>query len=227
MAQKLGATVTTQTDRWGCLLKADIVISASGCPHYVLTREEAERIAAERNRVALLILDINLPRDIDPEVRRVDGILLYDLDGLERTAHRPAAGRTAELAEIEKIVAAEAQAFHTRIQAQTIAPTAVALQQRMEEICRQELESFIKERGPFTREQDQLLHAITAQVIHKIAGSLARELKDLPEKEEQEQMTRAVTRLFHLKPPQQALAGTRSKKEDDERKRQRAVAINY
>jgi glutamyl-tRNA reductase len=82
--------------------------------------------------VALLILDINLPRDIDPEVRRVDGILLYDLDGLERTAHRPAAGRTAELAEIEKIVAAEAQAFHTRIQAQTIAPTAVALQQRME-----------------------------------------------------------------------------------------------
>jgi glutamyl-tRNA reductase len=124
-------------------------------------------------------------------------------------------------------VAAEAQAFHTRIQAQTIAPTAVALQQRMEEICRQELESFIKERGPFTREQDQLLHAITAQVIHKIAGSLARELKDLPEKEEQEQMTRAVTRLFHLKPPQQALAGTRSKKEDDERKRETAVAINY
>jgi glutamyl-tRNA reductase len=227
MAQKLGATVATQTDRWGCLLKADIVISASGCPHYVLTREEAERIAAERNRVALLILDINLPRDIDPEVRRVDGVLLYDLDGLERTVHRPAAERTTAPAEIEKIVAAEAQAFHSRMQAQAVAPTAVALQQRMEEICRQELESFIKERGPFTREQDQLLHAITAQVIHKIAGSLARELKDLPEKEEQEQMTRAVTRLFHLKPPQQALAGTRSKKEDDERKRQTAVAINY
>jgi glutamyl-tRNA reductase len=229
MAQKLGATVATQTDRWGCLLKADIVISASGCPHYVLTREEAERIAAERNRAALLILDINLPRDIDPEARRVDGILLYDLDGLERTAHRPAAERTTALAEIEKIVAAEVHAFRSRMQAQMVAPTAVALRQRLDEICRQELESFIKERGPFTREQDQLLHAITAQVIHKIAGSLARELKDLPEKEEQEQMTRAVTRLFHLEPPQQALAGTRSKKEkeEDERRKQTAVAINY
>ena len=227
MAQKLGATVATQTDRWGCLVKADIVISASGCSHYVLTREEAERIAAERNRVALLILDINLPRDIDPEVRRVDGVLLYDLDGLERSAHRPAAERPGAQAEIEKIVAAEVQAFRSRMQAQMVAPTAVALQQRLEEICRQELESFVKERGPFTREQDQLLQAITAQVIHKIAGSLARELKDLPEKEEQEQMTRAVTRLFHLESPQQALAGTRSKKEDDERKRQRAVAINY
>ena len=226
-ARKLGAKVATQTDRWGCLLKADIVISASGCPHYVLTREEAERIAAERNRVALLILDINLPRDIDPEVRRVDGVLLYDLDGLERTVVRPAADRTPALSEIEKIVAAEVQAFRIRMQEQTIAPTAVALRLRLDEICRQELESFIAERGPFTREQDQLLHAITSQVIHKIAGSLARELKDLPEKEEQEQMTKAVARLFHLESPQQALAGTRSKKEEDERKKQTAVAINY
>jgi len=226
-ARKLGAKVATQTDRWGCLLKADIVISASGCPHYVLTREEAERIAAERNRVALLILDINLPRDVDPEVRRVDGVLLYDLDGLERTIVRAAADRMPALAEIEKIVAAEVQAFRSRMQMQMVAPTAVALRQRLDEICRQELESFIAERGPFTREQDQLLHAITSQVIHKIAGSLARELKDLPEKEEQEQMTKAVARLFHLESPQQALAGTRLKKEEDERKKQTAVAINY
>jgi glutamyl-tRNA reductase len=226
-ARKLGAKVATQTDRWGCLLKADIVISASGCPHYVLTREEAERIAAERNRVALLILDANLPRDVDPEVRRVDGILLYDLDGLERTIVRPAADRTPALAEIEKVVAAEVQAFRSRMLEQMVAPTAVALRLRLDEICRQELESFIVERGPFTREQDQLLHAITSQVIHKIAGSLARELKDLPEKEEQEQMTKAVARLFHLESPQQALAGTRLKKEEDERKKQTAVAINY
>jgi glutamyl-tRNA reductase len=177
--------------------------------------------------VALLILDINLPRDIDPEVRRVDGVLLYDLDGLERTVVRPAADRTPALSEIEKIVAAEVQAFRIRMQEQTVAPTAVALRLRLDEICRQELESFIAERGPFTREQDQLLHAITSQVIHKIAGSLARELKDLPEKEEQEQMTKAVARLFHLESPQQALAGTRSKKEEDERKKQTAVAINY
>jgi glutamyl-tRNA reductase len=193
----------------------------------VLTREEAERIAAERNRVALLILDINLPRDIDPEVRRVDGILLYDLDGLEQTAHPTAAERPGVQPEIEKMIAAEVQAFRSRMRAQMVAPTAVALQQRMEEICRQELESFVTERGPFTREQDQLLHAITALVIHKIAGSLARELKDLPGKEEQEQMTRAMTRLFHLEPPQQALAGTRSTKEADERRKQKAVAINY
>jgi Glutamyl-tRNAGlu reductase, dimerisation domain len=103
----------------------------------------------------------------------------------------------------------------------------VALRNRLDEICRQELESFIRERGPFNREQDQLLHAVTARLMQKIAGSLARELKDLPEKEEQEQMTKAVARLFHLETPQQALAGTRSKREEDERRKQAAVALNY
>ena len=121
---------------------------------------------------------------------------------------------------------AEAQAFRSQLQAQSSVPTIVALRQRLEEICRQELDSFIAERGPFTREQDQSLHAITAQVIQKIASSLARELKDLPEKEEQEQMTKAVARLFHLETPQPALAGAKSGKKDDGKKRT-AVAINY
>ncbi len=209
------------------MLRADIVISSTGCPHVVLTREEAERIAAERNRVALVILDIGMPRDVDPDVRRVDGILLYDLDGLERAVKSNPVERTATAGEAERIVAAEAQAFSGSLQAESVVPTIVALRRRLDEICRQELESFTQERGPFTREQDQSLHAITAQVIQKIASSLARELKELPEKEEQEKMTAAVTRLFHLEPPKGALAGTISEKPKNERRKEHPVAINY
>jgi glutamyl-tRNA reductase len=224
VAEKLGGTAATLADRWQCMLRADIVISGTGCPHVVLTREEAERIAAERNRVALVILDIGMPRDVDPEVRRVDGILLYDLEGIERGVRNNTTEQTAA-ADAEKIVAAAAHAFRGKLQAENVVPTIVALRQRLEEICRQELESFIEERGPFTREQDQSLHAITSQVIQKIASSLARELKDLPEKEEQEQMTAAVTRLFHLQSPKVALAGTRSEKAN-ERNQPRAIAIH-
>jgi len=104
-------------------------------------------------------------------------------------------------------------------------PTIVALRHRLDQICRQELESFIKERGPFTREQDQSLHAITIQVIQKIASSLARELKEIPEKGEQEQMTAVVTRLFHLDAPQQALAGAKSERKNEQRK-EHAIAVN-
>lgn len=227
VAERLGGTAATLADRWTCMLRADIVISSTGCPHVILTREEAERIADERNRVALVIMDIGMPRDVDPEVRRVDGILLCDLEGLERAVKNDSAEGVAAAAAAEKIVAAEAQAFRSKLQAESVVPTIVALRHRLEELCRQELESFVEERGPFTREQDQLVHAITTHVIQKIAGSLARELKEFPEKEEREQMTSAVTRLFHLESPNKALAGTRSEKEQNERDKQRAVAINY
>ena len=224
MAEKLGGTEAPLSERWKCLVRADIVITATGCPHVVLTREEAERIAEERNRVALVVLDIGMPRDVDPDVRRVDGILLYDLEGLERAVQNKTEEQDAATVEADKIVAEEVQAFRIQMQAQSTVPTIVALRQRLEEICRQELESFTEDRGPFTREQDQSLHAITQQVIQKIASSLARELKEVPEKEEQERMTAAVTRLFHLATPKQALAGTRSEKDAHERTKQTAVA---
>jgi glutamyl-tRNA reductase len=226
LAQKLNGTAAAPADRWKSLLQADIVISGTGCPHVVLTREEAERIAIERNRVAMIIVDLGMPRDVDPEVRRIDGMLLYDLEGLERAVRGHAAERTEAAAEAEKIVAAEAQSFRSKLRSESVVPTIVALRQRLDEICRQELESFIEERGPFTREQDQSLHAIAAQVIQKIASSLARELKELPEKEEQEQMTAVVTRLFHLQSPQSALAGAKSEKKH-ERNKPQSIAINY
>jgi glutamyl-tRNA reductase len=227
VAERLGGTAATLADRWSCLLRADIAVSATGCPHVILTREEAERIAGERNRVALVIMDIAMPRDVDPEVRRVDGILLYDLEGLERSVGGNAAERRIAAEEAEKIVAAEAQAFRGKLQAESVVPTAVALRRRLEEICRQELEFFVEERGPFSREQVQSLHAVTAHVIRKIAGSLVRELRELPEKQEQEQMTAAITRLFRLESPEGALAGARSERREDERRQGRAAVINY
>lgn len=225
LARTLGGTESTLADRWTCMLHADIVISGTGCPHAILAREEAERIAIERNRAAMVIVDIGMPRDVDPEVRRVDGILLYDLEGLERTIKNSAAEDTTAATEAETILAAETLSFRQTLRAQSVVPTIVALRHSLEQICRQELESFIEERGPFTREQDHSLHAITAQLIQKIASSLARELKELPEKEEQERMTAVITRLFHLESPQTALAGTRSERRKNERIHNNSVAI--
>ncbi len=89
-------------------------------------------------------------------------------------------------------------------------PTIVALRMRLDEICRQELDSFRQENGPFSRDQDEMLTAMMSRMTQRIAGSLARELKELPEKVEQEQMTTALQRLFHLQTPEPALAGTTS-----------------
>lgn len=231
LAEKLGGTAATLAERWQYILSADIVLTASGCPHMILTREEAERIAAERNRLALIILDLGMPRNVDPEVSWVGGMLLYDLDSLDRAVKNDSSERIVAATQAEKIVVAEAHAFHGQLQTESAAPTLVALRRRLDQICRQELESFIAEHGPFPREQDQSLHAITTQVIQKIASSLDRELRELPEKEEQAQMNAAVARLFHLDSPQRAIAGTRSERQQNEQREEQredhAVAVNY
>jgi len=227
LAGELGGTAATLADRWQCMANADIVVCGSGCPHVILTRPEAERIARKRRGLPLVILDIAMPRDVDPEVRRIDGIVLCDLESLERVVKHSSLDKDAiaAVAEAEKTFLAEAQAFLTKLQAEGVVPTIVALRQRLNEIRRQELKFFIQERGPFTKEQDQLLNAITGELVGEIASSLARELKELPEKQDQEQMTAAVQRLFHLETPKTAPAGTRSDSTPPDESGQ-AVAVN-
>ena len=207
IAEKLGGVPVAFEERWPHLVEADIIISSTGCPHVILTRDEAERIVHERGGRSLCLVDIAVPRDIDPAVRHVSGVFLYDVDDLEQVVKHNSGERRAAAEEGQKIVALEAHEFRRKLQAERVVPTIVALRQRLEEICRQELDSFCHEFGPFSQEQDKTLHTVTSRITQRIAGSLARELKEMPEKVEQEQMTAAVQRLFHLGSPEKALAG--------------------
>jgi glutamyl-tRNA reductase len=211
LAAKLGGLPIPFEERWQHMAEADIIISSTSCPHTILSREEAELMVRGRKDQPLVIVDIAMPRDIDPEVREVKGIFLYNLDDLENVVDHNAGEREAAAAEAQKILQAEAQGFRRKLMAERVVPTIVALRQRLDEICRQELDSFRQENGPFSKDQDEMLTAVMSRMSQRIAGSLARELKELPEKVEQEQMTTAVQRLFHLETPETALAGTRSR----------------
>ena len=210
LAAKLGATPVSFEDRFQHLKKADIVVSSTSCPHFVLSRQEAETIAKERKHKPMVMIDIAVPRDIDPAVREVEGIHLFDMDQLEQTVQRNASGREQAAEEADKIVRAEVQGFRRKLMAERVVPTIVALRQRLDELCRQELEVLRKEFGPFTEDQDQALTALTSHITQRIAGSLARELKELPERQEQDVLTAAVGRLFHLEQPITAAAGTKN-----------------
>lgn len=210
LAQKLGATAVSFEDRISLLKTADIVVSSTASPNPILSRSEAEGIARDRKHKPMVIIDIAVPRDIDPAVREVEGIQLFDMDDLEQVVQRNAVGRQAAAEQAEKIVAAEMQGFRHKLMAERVVPTIVALRQRLDELCRQELEVLRKEFGPFTEDQDQALTALTSHITQRIAGSLARELKELPEREEQDHLTAAVGRLFHLEQPIVAAAGTKN-----------------
>jgi len=217
LAAKLGGVAIPFEERWQHTAEADIIISSTSCPHTILSREEAEILVRGRNQgegedraseaKPLVIVDIAMPRDIDSAVREVKGIFLYNLDDLENLVDHNAGEREAAAAEAQKILEVEARGFRRKLIAERVVPTIVALRQRLDEICRQELDSFRQENGPFSRDQDEMLNAVMSKMTKRIAGSLARELKELPEKVEQEQMTAAVQRLFHLQTPDMALAG--------------------
>lgn len=208
LAGKLGGTAIPFEERWEHMKRADVIISSTSSPQAILSREEAELMVRGRKEQPLVIVDIAMPRDIDPEVRNIKGVFLYDLDDLEDVIDRNAAEREAAADEAEKILHCEAQEFRRTLAAQRVVPTIVALRHRLDDICRQELDSFRQENGPFTQDQDEMLSAVMSRITQRITGSLARELKELPEQVEQQQMTTAVQRLFHLQTPESAVAGT-------------------
>ncbi len=196
------------------MAEADIIISSTSCPHTILSREEVEFMLRGRkdkdNDHPLVIADIAMPRDVDPAVRNVKGVFLYDLDDLENVPDENAGEREAAAREAQKILLAEAQGFRGKLMAERVVPTIVALRLRLDEICRQELDSFREENGPFSKDQDEMLNAMMSRMTQRIAESLARELKGLPEKLDQEQMTTALRRLFHLQTAESASASSKS-----------------
>lgn len=198
LAEKLQGKAVPFEERWGHLAEADIVISSTGCPHVIFTREDAERIRRERGERPILLIDIAVPRDIDPAVKEVPGIILHDIDDLEQAVQENLNGRRAAAADAEAMVREEAQSFRRRLAVQRVVPTLVALHERLEEIRRQEMETYRRELGPLSATEEKALEELTSRTVERIAGLLGRELRETREIPEQDRLTAAVRRLFHL-----------------------------
>lgn len=188
LAGRVGVQACAFEERWTRLAAADLVISATAAPGFILRADHVKQIARQHQSRNLVLMDLGLPRNVDPAIRELGGVILYDLDDLERTAKLHPESRESEL-QAEKIVLAEVQGFRKELMGEGATPAIAALRHRLDEICRQELESFRLEQGPFPKDQDQLLAAVSARITHKIAGSLAREIKDPPEVKRHRQMT--------------------------------------
>jgi glutamyl-tRNA reductase len=192
LARSLNGCAFAYEERLAQVREADIVISSTSSPSFILTRAETEEIVEQRDGAPLLLVDIALPRDIEPTVREVPGVFLYDIDQLEQVTEKNAGERKLAAADADKMVAEEAKLFRARLAAERVVPTIVAL------------------RGRLTEEQVGCLQTLAARITQRISNSLARELKDEPEKLEQDRMTEAVQRLFHLDQLAKAVAGTRN-----------------
>jgi glutamyl-tRNA reductase len=176
LAERAGIKAFGYEEIWDRMIAADLVISATSSAHCVLRMDEMMRVASLRGGRKLVLIDLALPRDVDPGVRSIEGLLLYDLDDLERVI-TPANNHRESEAAAQRIIVEEVRRFRKEMVNEQASPTIVALRHRLDEIFREELDAFRQERGPFPKDQDQMIAALGARLTHRIAGSLSREIK--------------------------------------------------
>jgi glutamyl-tRNA reductase len=157
--------------------QADIVISSTGAPHPIFRREDGQAFLQRRRNRPMFFIDIAVPRDVDPEMGKLEGIFVYDIDDLQQVAAAHMAERSREASDAEALIAGEVERFHQRQRAVNAAPAIVALQQQAEEIRQAELKRVQARLGTLSAEQIAAVEALTRGLVNKFLHPPMQALK--------------------------------------------------
>ena len=177
---------------------ADIVITATGSQRPIISRAQLEAAQGHRRGSALFIIDIAVPRDVDPAVGEIEQVFLYNIDDLQIIVEENLSRRAAEVERAESIVNDEVTKFMAWQRSRSAVPTVVALRQRFESIRRSELQRLEGKLGPLTPEARARVDEVTRLIVEKLLLEPTEQLKALPDEETQAAYTEAVNRLFRL-----------------------------
>ncbi len=203
LARELGGVAVPFDGMAGHLIEADVVISSTGSPGYVLDQAAVRAAIQRREHRPLLLIDIAVPRDIDPQVAELDGVQLYDIDALQLVAETDALSLNQAVAEAEGIAAEETAKFLSWWERMDVVPLITALRGRAEEIRRAEVDRTLrklKKQWPTDGDSaipDQLaphLEAMTSALVKKLLHDPTLHLKETRDPWQQQ----VVRRLFNL-----------------------------
>lgn len=176
------------------LAECDIVIASTSAPHHVIEPAQVQRALEARRQRGLFLVDLSVPRNIDPAIARVDGAYLYDIDDLQQVAETNRERRRCEATRAEEIVASEVRAFRRRAETEDAVPTIVELRARVDEIRGAELEKCLRKLGPIPVEQREAIECFAAQLTNKILHQPIVELK------KSAPLRGAIRMIFGLRP---------------------------
>jgi glutamyl-tRNA reductase len=156
---------TSREDLAAQLATADVVVSSTSSPDIVLDAETVER---HRHGRQLLLIDLAVPRDLDPAIHELDGCFLYDIDDLQAIVVETLAGRRSEAERAETIVAAEAEKFHEWHASLDVVPAIASLRARAEAIREAELRKAEPVLGKLDESERNAIESLTAQIVNKL-----------------------------------------------------------
>jgi glutamyl-tRNA reductase len=174
---------------------ADVVVSSTTASGYVLDAETVER--ARRGR-QLLLIDLAVPRDLDPAIHELDGCYLYDIDDLEAIVAETLAGRRSEAERAEAIVASEAEKFHEWQASLDVVPAIASLRAHAEEIREQELAKAEGVLGRLDESQRRAIETVTSRIVDKLLHLPTIRLKQAAAAADGVVYAEAVRHLFGL-----------------------------
>ena len=180
----------------------DIVIASSGAPHYILNRDDMQKVIAARRNKPMFLIDIAVPRNIDPAVNEIEGVFLYDVDDLAGVVNANLKERNKQAEQAEIIVAEELDRMMTRLRIEEVTPTIISLQEQLEEIRASEVARTLRRLPPMPPEQQQQvaahIEAMTKSIVNKIAHGPISELRRHAGNPDGSHVIDAIRKVFHL-----------------------------
>jgi glutamyl-tRNA reductase len=215
LAAQLGATGTSFDRLPDVLSEADVVVTTTSAAHYVVTYEAVKAARKKRRGRSLFLIDLAVPRDVDPRINELDGVFLYNVDDLSQIVAQTMSSRQKEASRAEQIVEEEARTFERGMHAQQVTPVVVALRRRVENTLQSELDRTLRSRLKHLNDDDrEALHRMMEAAVNKILHAPTRHLRTLATEEERafelEAGVALVADMFELDKESATLSASRT-----------------
>jgi glutamyl-tRNA reductase len=180
------------------LPQVDIVLSSTGSPDYVLTATQLKEVGKVRRHRPMFIIDIAVPRDIDPLANKLNNLYLYDVDDLQGVVQANMNERRKEAVKAEKIIEEEVNQFQAWLATLEVKPTIVALRRQLEKMRRSEIDKTLAHLNGIGEEEKQAIEVLTSALINKILHHPTEILKQASRDADGTFYVEAVRTLFDL-----------------------------
>lgn len=174
----------------------DIVICSTGAPHYIIAKAQMQKVMKERKQRQVFLIDISVPRNIDPAINELDNVYLYNVDDLQGVVDANMFERQKEAEKAENIIAEEIMTFLKWLASLDSVPTIVALREKAEEVRKEELERlFHKIEGIGEKEKEAIEYMATA-IMNKLIHPPTAALKE--DSENKDILVATIKRLYGI-----------------------------
>jgi glutamyl-tRNA reductase len=179
------------------LARVDIVVSSVTSDRYLITKTDVRKALKERSHKPLFIIDLGVPRNVDPEVNKIENIFLYDLDGISGIIDQNLQKRKAEIPRVNDIILEELTGFSNWYNSLQVSPTIQDLRAHFEQVRQEEVEKNINR---FSPEDKELVELVTKRIVNKLLHLPTTNLKNGNEESEEEKHKRLhiIRSLFGL-----------------------------